>query len=312
MAEKCSKLSTDGTAAVVRLVRQLPPVHCALKIESFSLLRETLGRNKHDKLESTEFSVGGYTWVLSLYPKGNNKEHGEGHISLYVRIVDKLNAGNFVNAIVRFFIYDQIQDNYLIIQDIKERRFHPLKMEWGISRVISISDFEDTSNGFLLNDCCILGAEVFVLKGDNKLASFTMLKPQSIRTYTWRVTELKEWISSPTFIVEGRQWQLSLWHRGCGREKGKNVSLFLWLNDVSELTGGRKLYAEYELCIKNQLKGDDHKETSDGWFSTAQKGWGSADLLPLSDLDNPSKGFKVKDVIVVEVNFNVIYILKDV
>ena len=90
--------------------------------------------------------------------------------------------------------------------DLKERRFHPFKTEWGIPRAIGLSTFHDISNGFLLNDCCMLGAEVFVLKGDNKAASFSMMKPQTIRTFTWRVAELKELICSPYFAIEGRQW----------------------------------------------------------------------------------------------------------
>jgi len=54
--------------------------------------------------------------VFSVYPKGNDKANGEGHLSLYIRIVDKLAAGTFINATFRFLIYDQIQDNYLLIQ----------------------------------------------------------------------------------------------------------------------------------------------------------------------------------------------------
>jgi len=65
-----------------------------------------------------------------------------------------------------------------------------MKTEWGIPKALDLSTFHSTSEGFLVNDCCILGAEVLVLKGDNKAASFSMVKPQTIRKFTWRVTEL--------------------------------------------------------------------------------------------------------------------------
>ncbi|KAJ8450963.1 hypothetical protein Cgig2_032588 [Carnegiea gigantea] len=287
------------------MVRQLPPAHCTLKIESFSKLEETLVRTKNDSFESIEFGAG-------VYPKGNDRENGEGHLSLYIRVVDKLSAGSFINVMSRFLIYDQIQDNYLVIQDLKERRFHPIKTEWGIPKAIDLSTFHDISKGFLLNDCCILGAEVFVLKGDNKAASFSMVKPQTIRKFTWRVAELKESIGSPSFAIEGRQWQLWLWSRGHGSEKGRSLSLYLTLNDVSDLIAGRTLYAEFDLCIKNQLKGHDRRRTVHGWFSKGRSTWGSVDLLPLTELDNPSKGFKVNEVVIVEVKINVIFLLKDV
>lgn len=50
-----------------------------------------------------------------MYPNGNEKEVGDGHIFLYVSLVDKLSSGSFVNAMLRFFIYDQIRDNYLTV-----------------------------------------------------------------------------------------------------------------------------------------------------------------------------------------------------
>ena len=62
--------------------------------------------------------------VFSVYPKGNDKENGEGHLSLYIRVVDKLSAGSFVNVMFRFLIYDQIQDNYLVIQGKAPISFH--------------------------------------------------------------------------------------------------------------------------------------------------------------------------------------------
>ncbi|KAF3963571.1 hypothetical protein CMV_012060 [Castanea mollissima] len=65
----CDELS------ITRSKRHLPPTHYMLKIESFSMLSETA-----EKYESGVFEAGGHKWRLSLYPKGNKKMNGTGHI----------------------------------------------------------------------------------------------------------------------------------------------------------------------------------------------------------------------------------------
>ncbi|XP_021853363.2 uncharacterized protein [Spinacia oleracea] len=104
----------DDANGVVRLVREQPPEHCILKVNSFSLLQRVVSKSTRKNFESTEFKAGGHTWVLSVYPEGN-EEDGVGHLSLYVAMVDKLSSDTFVNVTLRFFIYDQIRDNYMSI-----------------------------------------------------------------------------------------------------------------------------------------------------------------------------------------------------
>jgi hypothetical protein len=55
---------------------------------------------------------------LVLYPNGNKKSNGNGHISLYLAIAatDDLPLGWEVNVNIRFFVFDQIRDKYLTIQ----------------------------------------------------------------------------------------------------------------------------------------------------------------------------------------------------
>lgn len=51
--------------------------------------------------------------MLCVYPKGNEEEGGDGHLSVYVTLIDKPDSDTSINASLRFFIYDQIRDNYL-------------------------------------------------------------------------------------------------------------------------------------------------------------------------------------------------------
>ncbi|KAL0388942.1 UNVERIFIED_CONTAM: Squamosa promoter-binding-like protein 1 [Sesamum radiatum] len=42
------------------------------------------------------------------------------------------------------------------------RRFHQMKPEWGFDKFIPHSAFNDSTNGYLVNDTCVFGAEVYV------------------------------------------------------------------------------------------------------------------------------------------------------
>lgn len=52
---------------------------------------------------------------LSIYPTGDQSKDGEGHISIYLEMVDtsSLPAGWEVNAIFNFFLFDQFRDEYV-------------------------------------------------------------------------------------------------------------------------------------------------------------------------------------------------------
>lgn len=140
----------NDLAEITRSTRDLPPAHYTFKIENFSLLANA----KIDNVESGDFEAGSYKWYvgfssmhgwpqmvslssseftmfpffpwlrflncrrLRLYPNGNKKSNGDGHISLYLAFSDS-NAQPFgweVNVNFRLFVYNQIQDKYLTIQ----------------------------------------------------------------------------------------------------------------------------------------------------------------------------------------------------
>ncbi|KAL2940664.1 Ubiquitin carboxyl-terminal hydrolase 12, partial [Bienertia sinuspersici] len=170
----------------IQLVRQQPPEHCVLKIESFSKLQDAIFNSRKDYISSTEFKAGGYNWALSVYPKGN-KEGGAGYLSLYVTLIDKLDSSTFVDASLRFFIHDQIRDNYLTFLDIAEKRFSAMKTSWGVPNVISLNSFTDAYKGFLVNDSCTLGAGVLVRDGQVKRSNVSLLESKYERRHTWKI-----------------------------------------------------------------------------------------------------------------------------
>uniref|UniRef100_A0A2N9EPX9 MATH domain-containing protein n=1 Tax=Fagus sylvatica TaxID=28930 RepID=A0A2N9EPX9_FAGSY len=159
---KCDELT------ITRSIRRDPPTHFLLKIESYSLLSETV----LEKYESVVFEACGHNWRLYLYPKGNEKMNGRGHISVYLAYAEteKLSLGLEVNASFKFFVYDQIRDNYFTIQDAFGiiRKFNERKTEWGFAKFLPLDTFNNESHGYLVTDCCIFGVEVFVYERSRK------------------------------------------------------------------------------------------------------------------------------------------------
>ncbi|THF99090.1 hypothetical protein TEA_024263 [Camellia sinensis var. sinensis] len=137
-------------------------------------------------------TVKNFSEKLSLYPNGDKERKG-GHISLYLVIAETSNLplGWEVNVSFKLFVYDQIQDKYVTIQDAdgKVRHFHGMKTGWRNSTLISsllkvaidgywftasetsygfpsfslLTDLRKTSKGFLINDTLIVQVEVTVM-----------------------------------------------------------------------------------------------------------------------------------------------------
>ncbi|KAE8685789.1 Glycosyl hydrolase family protein [Hibiscus syriacus] len=150
---------------VARSISEAAPRHYILKIMSFSFLRKT----GIDKYESGEFDAGGYKWKLVLYPHGNKSRNVKEHLSLYLVSADvasRIDLDLEVHAVFRFFLLDQTKDNYLTVHDAtgKDWRFHRSKHQWGFDQLIPIRTFNDAGNGYLLDDSCVFGVEVFVTK----------------------------------------------------------------------------------------------------------------------------------------------------
>ncbi|KAK2451354.1 TRAF family protein [Trifolium repens] len=50
-----------------------------------------------------------------------------------------------------------------------------MKKEWGFEQLISLEELFDSSNGYFVDDSCVFGAEVFVIRRCNKLESLYMV-----------------------------------------------------------------------------------------------------------------------------------------
>lgn len=162
------------------------------------------------------------------------------HISLYLAIADTntLPLGWEANVNFKFFVFDHIRDIYLTIQgnlslhanfftsicisliiyvlvfvnaEVGSRRFHRTKTEWGFDQFLPLNTFNNASNGYLHDDCCVFGAEVFVIHQSSKGECVSFVKPPAYNnTYTWKVDKFsafhKESRLSEEFHIGEHKW----------------------------------------------------------------------------------------------------------
>ncbi|KAF7848782.1 hypothetical protein BT93_L1565 [Corymbia citriodora subsp. variegata] len=263
-------------------IRDVVPAHYVLKIKSFS----SFAKNNTEKYESSEFEAGGYKWKLVLFPNGDKSRNGEDHISVYLAIsgTSTLQLGGPIHVAVRFSLYDQICDRYLTEQG-RVTRLHALKAEWGVPRFMPLKIFTNPSNGYLVDDTCVFGVEVFVIKSSGVGECLT-LKDSGLYTHKWKISSFSRlwdtYYYSDAFTVGDHKWKVLLYPNGVSAVRNESLSMFLTLVDSDKLASGQKVNARYVI----RLKGPDNEvlhqpAVATNWFSSSeiQRGWQS--FMPL-------------------------------
>lgn len=89
-------------------------------------------------------------------------------------------------------------------------RFHRLKTELGISKLISRDVFSDAANGYLINDKCVFGVEVFVLDSKFEEEYLRPLVEVDNKTFTWTIADFSNLSSemhySDEFYASSFKW----------------------------------------------------------------------------------------------------------
>ncbi|XP_061993630.1 uncharacterized protein LOC133711541 [Rosa rugosa] len=304
-----TSLNFNDQDGVLRSITDAPPTHYTLKIESLSMLT----KNSLEKYESGEFGAGGYKWKLVFYPNGNKSKNVKDHISLYL-VMAGANTSQIhwgVHAVFRLFLLDQNTGNYFVFQEQKERRFHAMKLDWGFDQFLSLKDFTEASNGFLMDDTCVFGAEVFVSKerSTGKGECLSMVKDAVMYKHVWKIDSFSkintDCHDSKTFSSGDQKWKIQLYPKGKGIGTGSHLSLYLALADPTSLPPGTKIYTEFTLRILEQ-KFQWHKYNKGSfWFSASNPDWGWQKFIILEYLGNTGLGYLVKDTCTVEAEVTV-------
>ena len=92
------------------------------------------------------------------------------------------------------------------------KRFNSMKTKCGFSQLLKLETFKNPQNGYLIGDCCVFGAEVFVLKHTGNWESVSVNKPSPISNaaFNWKIKKfstLKDNLyRSEVFTIRGRNW----------------------------------------------------------------------------------------------------------
>ncbi|KAK6913622.1 Proteasome assembly chaperone 4 [Dillenia turbinata] len=300
---------------ILRSLSDAPPTHYMVKIQSFS----SFPKNLVKRYDTGEFKAGGYKWKLVLYPSGNQSKNVKDHISLYLAMADtsSLALGWEVHAIFRLFLLDQERDNYLILQGMpnamgKGRCFHGMNLEHGYDQFVPLKSFNDASRGYLVEDTCVFGAEVFVCQesASGKGECLSMIKEPVSFKHSWKIENLskldREFYDSTPFISGDKKWKIRLYPGGKGIGTGTHLSLFVALADPAALPQGTKICAECTLCIIDQIHAKRHSCKATFWFSASNQECGSARFISVGYFGRSNMGFLVKDACLVEAEVSVI------
>ncbi|XP_012833006.1 PREDICTED: uncharacterized protein LOC105953872 [Erythranthe guttata] len=287
--------------------REAAPSNFLIKINSFSLL----GSCGMDKYETKKFIAGDYKWKLIIYPCGDKNVGKDGdYVSVYLAMADtsSLVANTDVNVVFTIFLYNQISNNYLHSLGIT-RRFHAIKSEWGISKFISKKVLSDPSHGYLVDDNCVFGAEVFVVRKEAAVIERLSLK-NVVTPYkrNWKIpnfSKLGDIWKSEEFNVGRHKWNVHLYPKGYGDASGRSVSVYLYH------IGSERVQSSITICIKNQVYDNEHKKlTITQWFPASDRlsknsacGWSS--FIELANTSDPKKGFIVYDCCLLDVEISV-------
>lgn len=96
----------------------------------------------------------------------------------------------------------------------RERCFRGKKLEWGYDKVIPLKTFKDASDGYLVNDTCVFGAEVFVSKqrSMDKGECLELIKESITNKFVFRIENYSRLTAddydSNTFNVGNYKWYL--------------------------------------------------------------------------------------------------------
>ncbi|KAJ9540444.1 hypothetical protein OSB04_026950 [Centaurea solstitialis] len=122
---------------------------------------ENFSRQANKKLYSDVFEVAGYKWRVLIFPKGNNVDH----LSMYLDVADSSSLPYGWSRYAQFSlaVVNQIHNKFTVKKDT-QHQFHARESDWGFTSFMALSDLYDPGRGFLVNDKCVIEADVTVRK----------------------------------------------------------------------------------------------------------------------------------------------------
>uniref|UniRef100_A0A0D9XKN3 MATH domain-containing protein n=1 Tax=Leersia perrieri TaxID=77586 RepID=A0A0D9XKN3_9ORYZ len=260
---------------------------------------------------SPEFELDGHKWLLRIYPSGKDKNENYLSLILEMKDIPCKNSANLVELSIS--IKDQETANHW--KRTGRCQFSENSKSWGWPKFMSLEDFKNSSNGYLVKTKCCIEAEVAIVGRSNekKLKSKQAVTVPSISsaqtTFKWRIDGFSSlldkgegWTYSRVFKIMGLNWYLKLnpMDRKSGDET-EYVSLNLELCNTS-LKPDTVVDASFKFLIYDQTYGNHNEHQVTHKFQTASSSSGTLCMIPLSTLKS-SPGFIFNNSCVFGVEF---------
>jgi len=182
-AQPMEVAQTDTSTTTAESQQQIedPP------ISRFTWAIENFSRVNAKKLYSEIFVVGGYKWRILIFPKGNNVDY----LSMYLDVADSsmLPYGWSRYAQFSLSVVNQIHNKFTVRKET-QHQFNQRESDWGFTSFMPLSELYDPNRGYLVNDSCIVEAEVAVCRvvdywsyDSKKETGFVGLKNQGATCY---------------------------------------------------------------------------------------------------------------------------------
>uniref|UniRef100_A0A3Q7GPC9 MATH domain-containing protein n=1 Tax=Solanum lycopersicum TaxID=4081 RepID=A0A3Q7GPC9_SOLLC len=189
-----------------------------------------------------------------------------------------------------------------------ERRFHNIKTVWGFSKCISHETLKDPTNGYVVDDKCVVGVDIYVVKKQGIGECMSLLNGTEPYKHEWKITEFsklkRKVYYSEQFIRDGYKWKLLLYPTGDNRENGKNISVYLESVDAKGFNRQKRVKAKFSISLKNQNGGEHHKRSGGAnWYSAASYSWGWSSFMRCCELNDR---FLIEDCCVLEAEVSVV------
>ncbi|KAL0460854.1 UNVERIFIED_CONTAM: Ubiquitin carboxyl-terminal hydrolase 12 [Sesamum latifolium] len=148
---------------------------------------ENFSRLNVKKLYSGIYELGDYKWRILIFPKGNNADY----LSMYLDVGDSatLPYGWSRYAHFSLAVVNQVHSKYSVRKET-QHQFNARENDWGFTSFMPLGELYDPSRGYLVNDTCVVEAEIAVYKAmdpwlydSKKETGFVGLKNQGATCY---------------------------------------------------------------------------------------------------------------------------------
>ena len=87
-----------------------------------------------------------------------------------------------------------------------------LQTEWGIPKFIDLATFKDPLKGYLKNDTCVFGAEVFIVNPTSKGEYLSFIHEPMTSSFKWNFEDFSdascEKYNSEIFVAGNHKWYI--------------------------------------------------------------------------------------------------------